>query len=216
MVGLKESQMATRLQTVELHANPNLVASREKKKVVLTANLSDLELEQIKDQGGEIQFAVDGARVVAKPRDPRSATWTPARAAGRYRATVSLRVNNRQHTIGKTTIHVVKGMKAIRLEIAPPEAEEGELIRLKVVGGPSPASLKAAKLHYQWLTGFKGAPKRGKSNTVRLNTTGISPGTHSVTVRLADERGTTMVGANGPISGTGSVRIKSSPRRKPK
>ena len=50
--------MVSKIPTVELQLNANVVNVNDP--VELTANLSDLELEQIEDQGGEIWFVVEG------------------------------------------------------------------------------------------------------------------------------------------------------------
>jgi hypothetical protein len=210
--------MVTKLQTV-LQASANVVIAQGEE-VVLTANLSDLELENIRAQNGHLEHFVDGEKLKENPNDPRSATWTfkgaagarGAAGAGQHRATVELFMPDRPpRTIGETTIYAVSGMKELQLEVAPPEVEEGELIELEVVGGPTPASLRAANLHYQWVAGNKGTIEPDEFNTAEWDTTGISAGTHSVTAQLVNESGTVMVSAGGPISVTGSARIKGLP-----
>ena len=59
--------------------------------VELTANLSDLELEQIEDQGGEIWFVVDDDEMLAGDTSPPTATWKSGKP-GEYRAKVELRL----------------------------------------------------------------------------------------------------------------------------
>ena len=67
--------------------------------VDLTANLSDLELEQIEDQGGEIWFVVDGDdgrdRQQVTP-DPRRQPGRRKQYAGEYRVKVELRLHGKK------------------------------------------------------------------------------------------------------------------------
>ena len=73
--------------------------------------------------------------------------------------------------------------------------------------------LAAAGLHYAWDTGHQGTveePTEGSPlSTINWNTTGISPGRHSVTVRLADERGRPVVNKAIPTTATDTIQITS-------
>ena len=84
--------MVSKIPTVELQLNANVVNVNDP--VELTANLSDLELEQIEDQGGEIWFVVEGDEtdeIAASATRPPTATWEAAGKPGEYRVKVELR-----------------------------------------------------------------------------------------------------------------------------
>ena len=85
--------MVSKIQTVELQLNANVVIVNDQ--VDLTANLSDLELEQIEDQGGEIWFVVDGDETdeIDRKRDQAAdGNLEGGRKPGEYRAKVELRL----------------------------------------------------------------------------------------------------------------------------
>ena len=69
--------MVSKIPTVELQLNANVVNVNDP--VELTANLSDLEMEQIEDQGGEIWFVVEGDETTRSPQ----ARPVPRRQPGR-------------------------------------------------------------------------------------------------------------------------------------
>ena len=86
----------------------------------------------------------------------------------------------------------------------PEPVDEGTVLEnLSVIGGPQlpQAILTAAKLHYEWDTDNQGAIEPPTDGNRSLQSTGtrrnISPGVHSVTVRLADEHGRTVVSTKG-------------------
>ena len=208
--------MVSKIQSVEIQVSANVVMKGEA--VVLTANLSDLELEQIAAQGGRIRFMLDGDPdpIPASETDPRTATWeADVEYAGEYRITVVLELDGKERTIGQARIHVVTRMPPLKLDL-PESVEEGTVLDLSVIGGPQPpqATLPAAKLHYEWDTDKQGAilpPEDEKSLTaVRWDTSNASPGVRSVTVRLADEHGRTVDSAKGPMTVTGLTRVKPS------
>ena len=225
--------MVTKLQTV-LQADFNLVTAPGDE-VVLTANLSDLELENlnITAQNDRLRYFIDGERtnVRTNPNDPRSATWTfrataggrrGAAGPGQHRATVALHMPDRPpQTIGETTIYAVSVPEPLDLEIRPPEAvtegvPEGDPIGLELTGGPDTGALGAAGMHYQWVTGNKGTvePDDPIGDEAQWDTTGMSAGTHSVTAQLVDQSGRVVVSRGGPISVTRSARIRGLPLSK--
>ena len=104
--------MVSKIPQVELQLSANVVNINEP--VELTANLSDLELEQIEDQGGEIWFVVDDDEMSAG--DTHVPRRQPGRAGkpGEYRAKVELRLPGRKpDRLGHARIHVVRGLEAI-------------------------------------------------------------------------------------------------------
>jgi hypothetical protein len=68
---MKEDQMVAKIKTIEVQLSSNAAARGDS--VVLTANLSDRELEEVKAQGGYIEFLVDDYPLENDPNDPRSA-----------------------------------------------------------------------------------------------------------------------------------------------
>src|SRR5262245_32235081 len=64
-----------KIKTIELELSANVVVPGGS--VRLTAGLSDRELNELKAQGGEIEFSVDDKQenLEMDPNDPRSATW---------------------------------------------------------------------------------------------------------------------------------------------
>ena len=70
--------MVTKIQTVELQANTNVVVCG-RGSVTLTANLSDLELENITARNGRLEYVVGdrpGQRqITPDAHDPRLARW---------------------------------------------------------------------------------------------------------------------------------------------
>jgi hypothetical protein len=207
--------MVRKIQSVELQLSANVVMKGES--VVLTANLSDLELEQIAAQGGSFRFMLEGDPdpIPQSETDPRTATWeADVDNAGEYRALVVLDLDGKEQTIGRARIHVVTRMPALKLDL-PESVEEGTVLDLSVIGGPQPqATLPAAGLHYEWDTDKQGTllpPEDEKSLTaIRWDTTDATSGVHSVTVRLVDEHGRTVDGAKGPMTVTGLTRVKPS------
>ena len=130
--------MVSKIQSVELQVSANVVMKGEA--VVLTANLSDLELEQIAAQGGRIRFMLDGDPdpIPASETDPRTATWeADVEYAGEYRITVVLELDGKERTIGQARIHVVTRMPPLKLDL-PESVEEGTVLDLSVIGGPQP------------------------------------------------------------------------------
>ena len=204
--------MVSKFPQVELQLSANVANINEP--VELTANLSDLELEQIEDQGGEIWFVVDDDEMSAGDSSPPTVTWKSGKP-GEYRAKVELRLPGRKpDRLGHARIHVVRGLEALTLELGPPVAEGTTIENLKPSGGVlTPQMLTAAGLHYAWDTGHRGTveePTEGSPlTTINLNTTGISPGTHSVTVRLADERGRPVMNKAIPTTATDTIQITS-------
>jgi hypothetical protein len=213
--------MVSKIPTVELQLNANVVNVNDP--VELTANLSDLELEQIEDQGGEIWFVVEGDEtdeIAASATRPPTATWKAAGKPGEYRAKVELRLppDREPRTLGHARIHVVRGIKPLSLELGPPVVEGTTIENLSPGGGLLPTMLTAARLHYEWDTGHQGAiepPTEGNRLTaINWNTTGINPGLHSVTVRLADERGRAVVNKTIATTATDTIQITASPLNK--
>ena len=125
--------MVSKFPQVELQLSANVANINEP--VELTANLSDLELEQIEDQGGEIWFVVDDDEMSAGDTSPPTVTWKSGKP-GEYRAKVELRLPGRKpDRLGHARIHVVRGLEALTLELGPPVAEGTTIENLKPSGG---------------------------------------------------------------------------------
>jgi hypothetical protein len=202
--------MVTKTQPVELEASINAVVRGDK--VVLTANLSDLEAENLQAQAGGLEFAVNGKVFATQPADQRSATWQVDEAPGEYRATVAAHIHGKSFTIGETRLYVVN-TTALQLDISPPEVEEGDSFDL-TVKGPSSASLGKTNLRYQWLVGNEGTVEERTAEEARWHTPGVYAGNRPISVQLIDQNGQVVRSAGGPMIVTGSARIKPSPLTK--
>ena len=98
--------MIRKIQKVELQASANVVTKGDE--IVLTANLSDTEMEIIKEQRGHLKYMVGSQAAKMSTSDPRSASWTPdSTDPGEYLATLALVINDKPLTIGETKIHVL-------------------------------------------------------------------------------------------------------------
>jgi hypothetical protein len=152
--------MVSKFQQVELQLSVNLVDPDQD--VILTANLSDLEMAQIKDQDGEIWFVVNGKGDDFEEQsttNPPTATWPGRPEVGEYRAKVELRFEHgkKRDTIAHARIHVVVGAErqfTLRIEDNDEPVEEGTLVPLTIDGGPT--SVEEANLHYAFDTGNQG------------------------------------------------------------
>jgi hypothetical protein len=97
--------MVVKSETVEL--KPRVVIQGGS--LTLTANLSDLELESIKAEGGILEFVVDGKRLSENPRDPKSTTLqTEGLKPGRHAVKVKLTIGKKKIAAGEVVIYVVK------------------------------------------------------------------------------------------------------------
>jgi hypothetical protein len=197
--------MVSKFQQVELQLSVNLVDPDQD--VILTANLSDLEMAQIKDQDGEIWFVVNGKGDDFEEQsttNPPTATWPGRPEVGEYRAKVELRFEHgkKRDTIAHARIHVVVGAErqfTLRIEDNDEPVEEGTLVPLTIDGGPT--LVEEANLHYAFDTGNQGiivpphrrydggrGPDRkrrrgeneGENEKFHLNTAGISEGTYPI------------------------------------
>jgi hypothetical protein len=205
--------MVSKIQSVEIQLNGNIVMHNES--VHLTAPLSELELQHIEAQRGKFRFMLDGR---AKPLDmtgtnPPTATWKVENAkVGEYRASLMLDMDGKERTIGQARIYVVEKLKPLDFKL-PETVEEGTIVGLTFGDGPLPFSaVEKANLHYEWDTGRRGEvldPSEDVSPPdARWDTSGVSPGVHSVTLRLLDERGRTVESVDhGPVMATDTTRI---------
>lgn len=206
--------MVTKTQMIELQLSANVVAPGGE--VALTADLSELERENLLAQNGDLEFWVGDTKLVTNIGDRMSATWKPTQKttpSGVYQATVKLVVADKPDIIiGEATIHVVDTAQVLQLEITPKEGvEQGEWIHLEIEG-PAKKALRDAGLHYEWLTGNKGTVKPTQAfNVADWNTAGVSAGMHSVTARVVDANGRVVESPRGPMSVTALARIKPSP-----
>lgn len=210
--------MIRKLQAVGLQASTSIVAFKGDE-VVLTANVSDRELEDLRARNGRLEFAVNNEVLDPDPTDPRSATWTSDGTAGQYRAVVALafKDTDQRRPIGETIFYDIANARekpqldALALTMPEGDVPEGDVVGITVVNGPGYASMTAAGLRYDWTTGGRGTIKPDRFNTARWNTAGVSGGTHSVTARLVDQRGRVIETRNGPVSATDTARIKAPP-----
>ena len=65
--------MVRKIRTIEPQLSANAVTRGDS--VVLVANLSDLEWEDLKAQGGHIEFSVENTILTPSASDPKSAEW---------------------------------------------------------------------------------------------------------------------------------------------
>jgi hypothetical protein len=218
--------MVKKMKRVELKVDTNLVAPGDE--VILRANLSDLELEDLRIHRGHIQYWVDGTliadkQIAADQSDPRSATWTPGSLPGfgEHKATVKVLIKYKDKTTdteiatGETAIYVSPGTN-LALWLSDDHVLEGTSIEL-TVGVPSgsppalsppPRELEDAGVHIDWETGNKGTVEpRGFAKAI-WHTGGMNAGTHTVTARLVDRNTQVLTTARGPVAPTASARIQ--------
>ena len=195
--------------------------------VVLTANLSDLEVDELLARGGSLKFLVDGDELdddESTQRDPRSITWEVEddETPGAYVAKVEMKAGDdvdHPITTGQATIYVV-GTKTFKIVQNPSgPVDEGDPIVLEVTDSKDTALsfLDTADLHFEWDTGNRGTitPDQALPRArAHWNTTAMNGGTHSVTARLVDKNGQALVSAGGPLAATGAGRINPSPPAK--
>ena len=95
-------------------------------------------------------------------------------------ATVAVERHGKPHPIGETSIHVVKFPPEVEVQfkVEPAGVEEGEPVELEVGNGPDKDVLDAAKLHWQFTTGNKGAVEREDFARASWDTSGVAAGTH--------------------------------------
>jgi hypothetical protein len=204
--------MIRKIQKVELQASANAVIRGEV--VTLTANLSDLELESIRERNGGLEYRVGDSLADADSADSRLARWKTDVGPGEYPVTVTLVIDGKRQTISETKVHVLALRREqqhleLQLEMIPREVEEGEEVALDAVSNAQPGSLEKANLHYDWVTD-KGTIVRKDFSTATWDTTGAGAGTQSVTARLVDEHGRVVETTTGPMTVTGSARIRPS------
>jgi hypothetical protein len=203
--------MAKKLQTIELQ--PSADAIERGKEVVLMANLSDLELQNLQLQRVEIKFSVDNDKILANANDPRLATWKPGNDVkyGEHTAAVALIVHGQPPIASRETEIYVIDDRPLALGVNPTEVEEGDSIDLEVTGPSRQVmnALKDADLHFEWLTGNKGTIEPSSDFAkATWRTIDMNAGTYSVTARLVRANGAVVQGAGGPMSATASARIQ--------
>src|SRR5436190_24291204 len=101
--------MIRKIQRVELQTSANIVTKGDT--IILTANLSDVELDSIRAQNGILEYAVNAETADVNASDPRSATWKMDLPAGEYPATVTLVSDDKRFLLGETRIHAVNTIR---------------------------------------------------------------------------------------------------------
>jgi hypothetical protein len=209
--------MVRKIKTIELQLNANVVTRGDS--VVLVANLSDLELEELKAQNGRIEFSVENTVLTPTTSDPTSATWTttgttPFRP---HTANIKLIVNNQPIASGETRLHVIE-TTALEVSVTPPEVDEGVPIDLQVIRAPTQSAftraaataLQQAGLRFKWDVGNKGVVEPVAPHTAVWKTAGMNAGVHRVTATLVDGNGLVLQTAAGPVMATGQAKIRPS------
>jgi hypothetical protein len=217
---MKEDQMVTKIKTIELQLSANAVARGGS--VVLTANLSDREWDEVKARGGYIEFLVDDDPLENDPNDPRSAIWKAPNvvaAVGAHPAKVKLFLaedDDEPIATAEEKIYLVK-TPTLKVAVTQEEVEEGKPIDLEVTAADNSALssfLDGADLRVKWDTANRGtiepAPDRDRGKAV-WNTAGMNDGTHRVTALLVDRNGRMLESATGPLTGTGAGKVKPTP-----
>jgi hypothetical protein len=214
--------MTKEMQRVELQVDANLVAPGD---VVLRANLSDLELEELRTQGGRIEYWGDDKDPI-KPDspDPRSATWTVTVPQNRYldehKATVKIigkdKSGDMEIASGEAAIYVISDT-GLALTLDPTDVQEGTPIRLylsRVKSGKTialsdneAAALKKADLRIEWLTN-RGTVELTDSLAKAVWHTAGMAGTNSVTARLVDRNNQVLKTPKGPVAPIASAYIQ--------
>jgi hypothetical protein len=128
--------MAKKMQRIDLQVDANLVARGD---VVLRANLSDLELEDLRAQGGRIEYWGDGKPIGPDSPDPRSATWRVSVSQGHYlderKATVKVigkdKSGDKELASGEAAIYVISDT-SLGLALDPTDVDEGVPIRINL------------------------------------------------------------------------------------
>ena len=117
--------MARKIKTTEIQLSGNVATQSDV--VVLAANLSDAERQELKAQGGRVEFWVGDDRV-AEGIDLQSFDWRPkvtGTPLGAHTASVRLVVNDQPIATGETSIYLVETI-ALEVSADPSEADEGE------------------------------------------------------------------------------------------
>jgi len=222
--------MIMKTKTAELQLSANAITQRQS--VVLRADLSDLEWEELEAKKGQIEFSVDNKTDGLAPiaNDPRAMTWTPTpptgTALGIHTARVRLTVDTKPIAAGEARIHVVE-TTALNVSVDPAtEVEEGTLIKLQITdasGSALPATgsyltlLGTGDLRLEWDTanqGTTGPDPSGALDRTVWNTAGMRHGTYNVSARLVDTSGRALRTAAAPLTPTGAGKIKASPPAK--
>ena len=214
--------MARKIKTTEIQLSGNVATQSDV--VVLAANLSDAERQELKAQGGRVEFWVGDDRV-AEGIDLQSFDWRPkvtGTPLGAHTASVRLVVNDQPIATGETSIYLVETI-ALEVSADPSEADEGESIGLDVVRPstqrnsaptaltkPAVTTLQKAGLHFKWDVGNKGVVEPTAPHTGVWQTAGMNAGVHRVTATLVDRDGQVLQTGAGPVVATGQAKIRPS------
>jgi hypothetical protein len=212
-----------RKQTIPLRIDAN--AATRRGAIVMTADLSDREIDELRAINGQIRFEVPSGTPVVNPNDPRSVTWTiPGNLAyGEHPVAVELIADGKPIARNEARIYVFEPAGLALADM--PEVDEGERIQLEVTASsknPLPPSfltaMKSGDLRFDWVTGNKGVvkpvdpddPKRDPHKAL-WHTAGMNAGAHNITARLVDPKGNVLQSRSGPMTATGEGRIATSP-----
>ncbi len=214
--------MTTNIATIELQTSVNLASPREA--IILTAGLSDLEVEDLRAKNGSIEYLATAGTITPDQSDRRTAIWNlPASlSTGEYTARIDRIVNGKSVATGEAAIYVLPHTNFALAQIDD-QVDEGTAIVLQIVDITDPAhpTIPASdifeptgithpfKLHIDWVSD-KGTVETVSPIEARWNTAEMSAGPHSVTARLVDRNGQVVTSARGPMTSTAATRIRSS------